>query len=246
MVTDVHQGGSGDCWLMATLGEVAYNDPGMIQSMFTANGNGTYTVRLYESQTANPGSPSYVTVNNKLPDGGHLYDSPYDGNAYCVLWAALAEKAYAELRFGDYSYSDLSGSSPTHPLAVITGRPTQDVGWAKTTPPPTYSFDSDAEAALSQHQFMILGTAGGPAAPLVDSHAYALLACSNGQFLLFNPWGVGQITFLSAAVSTTGTQYVSVSGGFPGGINKGDVIQIDGELMLVQSATKDAMMRTTR
>src|SRR5262249_26278426 len=52
---DVQQGTSGDCWLLASLAEVAARSPSDITSMFTYNGTATengvtvgiYTVRFY-------------------------------------------------------------------------------------------------------------------------------------------------------------------------------------------------------
>src|SRR5262249_53825994 len=76
---DVAQGALADCWLMASLAEVAARNPYMIQSMFIDNGDGTWTVRFYDN-----GSPDYVTVDNYLPSGGYLYDHPQGS-----LWAAL-------------------------------------------------------------------------------------------------------------------------------------------------------------
>ena len=68
---DVAQGFVGDCWLTASLAEVAARNPGDIESMFIDNGDGTYTVRFYNGST-----PDYVTVDKYLPSGGYLYDAP--------------------------------------------------------------------------------------------------------------------------------------------------------------------------
>src|SRR3990172_2095223 len=56
--TDVKQGSVGDCYLMASLAEVALRNPSTITSMFIVNGDGTYTVRFY-----NAGQANYVTVD---------------------------------------------------------------------------------------------------------------------------------------------------------------------------------------
>jgi hypothetical protein len=58
-ITDVHQGRIGDCYFLSALGEVALQNPTAIRNMFTYNGNGTYTVRLFDGTT-----PKYVTVDN--------------------------------------------------------------------------------------------------------------------------------------------------------------------------------------
>jgi hypothetical protein len=96
---DVHQGYVGDCWLMASLAEVAARDPADVQNMFTYAGTTTengsvvdlYKVRLYNSD----GAAGYFTVDTELPGGGSYYDQVTNG----VLWVALAEKAYAEANY---------------------------------------------------------------------------------------------------------------------------------------------------
>ncbi len=78
---DVSQGTLGDCTYLATIAEVAART-NIINSMFTANGDSTWTVRLYFN-----GQPTYLTVDNQLPSGGGLYDHPYGD-----IWVALLEK----------------------------------------------------------------------------------------------------------------------------------------------------------
>src|SRR5262249_5961986 len=67
--TDVHQGAVGDCYFVATLGEIALRSPSAIQNMFIVNGDGTYTVRFLQN-----GAAHYVTVDNQLPTyyGGYF------------------------------------------------------------------------------------------------------------------------------------------------------------------------------
>ena len=191
LVTDVQQGALGDCWLMAALADVAYIDPGAIERMFNNNGNGTYTVGLYTTQMINgvsvqPGPIEYVTVDRRaLPAGGWNFDNPYVGSAYgspfVVLWAALAEKAYAELYCGN-SYQNMAGGFSNVPLAAITGRPT----------PPDISPDhTDLANALEQDQFVCLATPGSVPVPLIHSHEYAVLNYdkTSAHFLAVQPLG---------------------------------------------------------
>jgi hypothetical protein len=75
---DVQQGTAADCWLLASLAEVAARDPQDIQNMFSWAGtavdqNGTvnlYTVRFYDSK----GVAEYVGEDAELPAGGATYD----------------------------------------------------------------------------------------------------------------------------------------------------------------------------
>lgn len=88
-MNDVNQGYAGDCYLMASLAEVAYKNPNIIKSMITDNGNGTYGVRFIVD-----GQARWVTVNASLANGGTLLN---DGTA---MWASLIEKAYAQVQAG--------------------------------------------------------------------------------------------------------------------------------------------------
>lgn len=120
--SDVNQGYLGDCYLLASLAEVAYKSPNTIKSMFVDNGNGTWGVRYFVK-----GAATWVTVNASLAGGGTIFNSSSSS-----LWASLAEKAYAELQsygvvtgntvnYGN-SWSTIgNGGSPEYALAQVTG-----------------------------------------------------------------------------------------------------------------------------
>ena len=104
-INDVNQSGLGDCYFLAPCAELALEDPSIITSMFTDNGNGTYGVRFFENGVA-----QYVTVNLELADGG----TKIVNRAYSDVWATLAEKAYAQLQTsGPYGASHNDGNSYT-------------------------------------------------------------------------------------------------------------------------------------
>lgn len=99
-VADINQGGLGDCYLLSALAEVASQDPAIIESMITDNGNDTYTVRFFVN-----GQAEYVTVNNMLANGGTGYNVGSTGS-----WASLIEKAYAQFQSGgNATGNDASG-----------------------------------------------------------------------------------------------------------------------------------------
>jgi hypothetical protein len=188
---DVQQGRVGDCWLMASLAEVAYRNPGAIRDMFIDNGDGTYTMRLY-----NGGTADYVTVDKYLPEnpsGATVYEHPR-GN----LWVALAEKAYAEENAtgwvgsshkGVDSYQALDGGYPQWALSAITGQA------------PVASGDVNADAVMNawlQGKYVVLCTGDSPDSSLVvPDHCYALVNYASSQFTLYNPWGMSGGTALS-------------------------------------------------
>ena len=188
---DVVQGYLGDCWLLASLAEVAARDPSIIQSMFTSLGttveNGStvslYSVRLYNGS----GTAFTVTVDTELPSGGGYYDHPAKG----VLWVALAEKAYAEANGenlvttsddGSDSYNALNDGDPAWALQAITGQTCND-----------YSINpSSIPAAWNAGDLVVLCTYNPSSPYILPSHCYALVAynsASSQPFQVYNPWG---------------------------------------------------------
>ena len=121
-MNDINQGYLGDCYLLASLAEVAKQNVNAIKSMFVDNGNGTYGVRFFENGVAN-----WVTVNSSLAYGGTIFNS-----ASADMWAGLAEKGYAQLQasgvvtgntvnYGN-SWSTIgNGGLPEYALEEITG-----------------------------------------------------------------------------------------------------------------------------
>jgi hypothetical protein len=119
--SDVAQGAARDCYFLSNLAETALQAPQDIENMFIDNGNGTYTVRFFEYDSAtNKCTPDFVTVDSKLPAnavgqfvyanadfGGH---STNIGDSKIVLWVALAEKAYAQLAEEGWSRAGWSAS----------------------------------------------------------------------------------------------------------------------------------------
>jgi hypothetical protein len=215
---DVKQGNSADCWLLASLAEVADRAPQDIVNMFTPDGttveNGV-TVNLYTVHLFNTaGKAVSVVVDTELPDGGKDYDQPVNN----VLWVALAEKAYVRANGKGYvdtsdqlydtknddSYAALDNSD--HP------KDTKHQGgcapWAlqAITNLPTSSYDidpTDIATAWSEGKFIVIGTApgnakNGPVSPTIEGwHAYAVVNCttpSAGQddmFAYANPLATG-------------------------------------------------------
>jgi hypothetical protein len=197
---DVNQGSLGDCWFVATLAEVALQDPSAIESMITNNHNGTYGVRFFVD-----GAADYVTVNNELPTASE----PWANGSYLAfangakgdpLWAELVEKAFAELNaepnavHGDSglasnAYEGIAGGFPENALAEITG---QD----------SFTFTSnhlvaDAAtigAAFDSGEEVELGTDIVPKeyrGDLVNSHVFEVVGynASTDEFTIHNPWG---------------------------------------------------------
>ena len=219
---DVQQGHpEGDCWLMASLAEVAARQPGTIQNMFTYAGNilengslvSVYQVLFYDSV----GGAHYVTVDNELPGGGTYYDRPVggvgavNGSASPVLWAALAEKGYAEANGFGYvqawpansdSY-DALGNTPNNPstggsggvaawaIRGITGKSSSEYNLDLSTDPA-----SVVSAWKNPGELVLLATSAPNKAVvnpyLYGTHVYALVNYDPSRsypFQIFNPYG---------------------------------------------------------
>lgn len=211
---DQKQGALGDCYLIATLGSIAYVNPEAIKNMFIDNNDGTFTVRFYGGKygmfmnsdgtlsdgfaAGTSGVADYITVDRRLPSysaGSFIYSnigaslrSPSNR-----LWIALAEKAYAQ-----WNETGMAGRNGTNTYAAIEG------GWMATvaaqvlgTNSTTYMFSNTPKQvlinALSSGRSVTLGTkSSGMGGGLVGGHAYMVRAynASNDTFSLFNPWGV--------------------------------------------------------
>jgi Calpain family cysteine protease len=200
---DVNQGALGDCWFLATLAEVALQDPSAIESMIASNGNGTYGVRFFVD-----GAAEYVTVNSYLPTANTTWDGNgsnlqfANGAAGEPLWAELIEKAFAQLNaepdavHGDgidravNAYEGIAGGFAQDALAEITnqGNVTYTSGHLVSDASAIgEAFDSGEEVELStpgkilpkyQHD-------------LVPNHVFEVIGynASTEAFTLHNPWG---------------------------------------------------------
>jgi len=211
---DQKQGALGDCYLIATLGSIAYVNPDAIKNMFIDNNDGTFTVRFYGGKygmfmnsdgtvsdgfaAGTSGVADYVTVDRRLPSfnaGSFIYSNLGASlrSSSNRLWIALAEKAYAQ-----WNETGMSGRNGTNTYAAIEG------GWMATVAAQvlgknstTYMFSNTPKQvlinALNSGRSVTLGTkSSGMGGGLVGGHAYMVRAynASNDTFSLFNPWGV--------------------------------------------------------
>jgi hypothetical protein len=124
---DVHQGNLGDCFYLAALDSLAQRNPSAIENAIKDNGNGTYTVRLYQHDRASGAlKPVDVNVDAKLPTAnGHLAPNQ-------KLWAPVMEKAFAQLRDG-YPQVDKGGYGGLA-METLTGKPSTYVKVEDTSP----------------------------------------------------------------------------------------------------------------
>ena len=204
---NVHQGQLGDCWLLASLAEVAAREPSVIENMFTYEGQqteyvttatyrvpiatnvGVWEVRFYFAN----GNSCYETVDSMLPGGGTVYAQPNVTNALGngALWVALAEKAYVQANGDGFvtsnfmyqnAYGALNGASPVWALSAIAG-PNAPIAVSPT----------NVAAAWNAGDLIVMCTpVSTPNSNLVPNHAYAVVgynAQAASPFTLYNPWG---------------------------------------------------------
>jgi len=197
--SDVHQGNIGDCYFLATLGEVALRNPNAISNMFIANGDGTYEVRFYQN-----GVSRWVTVDSKLPTyGGGAFIYANMGtpasNSSNVLWVALAEKAYAQLNEmtwlrpatwggGVNSYAGIEGGVFSDVTRQVVNQTA--VGYQVNG----LSDDTALANAVASGKLIGFASYDQPAdSNIVGDHQYIVIAynSSTKTVTLFNPWGIG-------------------------------------------------------
>ena len=190
--SDPSQGGIGDCYLIAAIVAVALDQPTLIQSMFTDNGNGTVGVRFY----APNGAATYVTVSDALPNG--------DWTAHTASgsqWVTLLEKAYVEYQAEFHgtanAWSAISGGWDGG-LTAITGK--HDSSYISAYAGSQTAWDTNVDkaviAALSAGEEVLFGSfindkGTNGKTDLVADHMFAVIGYdqTTSDFILRNPWG---------------------------------------------------------
>lgn len=208
---DVRQGALGDCYFMASIGEVALKNQAAITNMFTVNGDGTYTVRFYQNGTA-----QYVTVDSYLPtnSGGALIYANRGANyvsASNELWTALAEKAYVQMNEMGWTRGSMTGTGINSYAAIAGGYIYAALGHITGQSTTAFAYTTGATAfttfvnAYNQGKSIGFASKTTPASSqVVGGHAYAVVGynAANQTITLFNPWGVeyGLVTMTWAQI----------------------------------------------
>jgi len=197
---DIQQGNLGDCYFMSAMGEVAKQNPDVIQNAIKDNGDGSYTVRFYEKKGDGPFGlfghhyePKDIKVTPDFPvdaGGNQVFAGPGDTDgSKKELWPALMEKAYAQWKGG--SYHGIEGGNPGDAMSALTGKDSSEKSAKDVT-------IDELDQALNSGKAVVAGTPenGGKKEmfenkTLYTDHAYMVTGVdkANGTVTLRNPWG---------------------------------------------------------
>ncbi len=190
VITDVNQGGDGDCYAMAGLAGLAQQKPAFLEDMVADLGDGTYAVKF----TVN-GAAEYVRVSNKLPGYSSSNFADARPGADGDLWAPVVEKAFAYVKSGANTYASINVGNVGQMYSVM------GITWSSVAPAARTDNDLGFQyaAALGGGQVVTLPTFG-QAPQLVGGHVYTLEAVepayfdpTTGQmtwlYIVRNPWG---------------------------------------------------------
>lgn len=218
--SDVKQKQIGDCWLEASMVEIAYRTPAVIQSAFTDlgyyNEDGTtvhvYNVRLYDASY----NAHYITVDNEFPvDAQNNWIG--NGNESGHIWASLFEKAYIIATQSGWTkvsgvangtYESLNNGVASWALRAITGHYASQA---------TFTHNSITDASLVNNAYLgnfyvVLLTTTPTNSHIDSSHYYALMTvtpgspnASYGTYMIDNPWNVADGTYYGSVFTCNGT-----------------------------------------
>lgn len=190
---EISQAEVGNCYMLASLVNIADDDPELIESMITDNGNGTYGVRMYGLKD----ELLYVTVNDELPGAGTAGTGVSTSGAY---WVSVLEKAfvsYTSMVRGDANaYASIEGGND-EAIQAFTGRHMDTYNVARDDPADPVATKKAMVAALTTDDedvlyasYTIRNSSDGKR-ELVSGHMYSILGYSSSAdtFTVRNPWG---------------------------------------------------------
>lgn len=185
---DVNQHGIGDCSALAVFASMSYLFPDFIKSIIQDNGDGTYTVSMFDPQ----GEPVKVAVQSTFlgDDNGIGAVSGKKGEA---TWATILEKAIMKWNYIYQVNPDIYGIGSEHVAPLFTGEGNSFAYSPNRLNPD--QMKQVAELSLAEPMIVIGGfTTGGlyvDGYQTVTAHAYSFFLSNNENalFAMRNPWG---------------------------------------------------------
>lgn len=218
--SDVHQHEIGDCWLEASMAEVAYRTPNVIEAMFTDlgyyNEDGTtvhvWNVRLYD----NSYNAHYITVDNEFPVNAE-YTWIGNGDENGNIWACLIEKAYIIAAQAGWttvsgvangSYESLNSGVASWALRAITGHYASQSSFTHNS-----ITDSTAITNLFNNDYYIVILTTTPVnSHIASTHYYSVQFIVPGSpnssyntFTIDNPWNMADGQYYGSVFTCNGT-----------------------------------------
>ncbi|MQY04679.1 C2 family cysteine protease [Actinomadura macrotermitis] len=190
-LTDINQGGIGDCWWLASMGALSQTPAGreQIKNMIRQNPNGTYTVTFPDGEK--------VTVTPYFPidkNGSLSYASP--AGQPPVVWPLVLEKALAAKRG---SYGKLVSGDGGDGMKILTGKSGESKNPKNVSQEQLQKWlDSGAGVTLLTPDSDKVGGKPiyeGPSSRLHADHVYVVKGITkDGKVELYNPWGYDHAT----------------------------------------------------
>jgi hypothetical protein len=186
-VEDINQGAVGDCYFLASLASLAQTDPAVMEQMITELGDGTYAVRFHRG-----GEEVYLRVDGELPVKSSGYLAYAKLSADSEVWVALAEKAYAYFRYGENSYSSISGGWMSTVYRELTN---DNTGMKWTSSSSATTMLNYIQLHMDAGHAITAGSTYSASGPIVGGHAYTIAAVDaeadgGPTVTLYNPWGI--------------------------------------------------------
>lgn len=190
---DVNQHAIGDCCCMAVFASYAYMYPEFIKSILTDNGNGTFTVNMFDPL----GNPIEVGVGSTVMCNDQGSVGQCTGKNNVITWATILEKAMLKwvTIWPEVTPAEGIGTEVAHALFAGTGK-------ANVIFPGTLfseELTTLVKWGLQQERILVGGfTESGlkcDELETVTAHAFTLMYTAKSDFLfaMRNPWGVGTI-----------------------------------------------------
>jgi Ca2+-binding RTX toxin-like protein len=186
--TDIVQGGSPTCWILASMGSMANSGVDLSQRITYVGGN-TYRVDLYNRiDPANPMAgyvlrPEYVTFDGSL----RASDPGRPPNQEGESWVTILQRAIIQAvsRFDPSQNLDTPHSGGARdPLAILTGKWVND-----DVSPASFPNAGALGAQIAAGKLAVAHTLGSGTTTLVAGHAYTVVGTTGGHVWLWNPWG---------------------------------------------------------
>jgi len=185
---DINQKSIGDCGGIAAMASMAYLHPAYIKKIIKDNGNGTFTVSMFDPQ----GNPVTVNLSSKFLAGDDGKIAAVSGKNDKAVWSTVLEKAIMKYNYIYEVNTDIGGIGSEHVIPLFTGNGN------------SFAFSSGkltadqlkraVSVSLSQGKFIV----GGfnkvlPVGPYqtVTGHAFTLMLSTEpaALFTMRNPWG---------------------------------------------------------